>query len=130
MNYFNESSFLSSSFPYFRLGARQIKAFNQQKYLRNGCKETLFDFPFVKMKVVVILLAAVFGRNFQFFQNRDNSRQNDTEKQNIFHPRAAGQRWLQRIGLQLGIFKTQLEGDVQEKSSQAVMTAILNSFMS
>merc|ERR1712227_196283 len=64
------------------------------------------DFSFVKMKVVVILFAAVFGRNFQFFQNR----QNDTEKQNIFHPRAAGHRWLQRIGLQLGIFKTQLEG--------------------
>lgn len=67
------------------------------------------------MKVVVILFAAVFGRNFQFFQNRDNSGQNDTEKQNIFHPRAAGQRWLQRIGLQLGIFKTQLEGNVKEK---------------
>ena len=78
----------------------------QQKYLRIGCKETFFDFYFVKMKVVVILFAAAFGRNFQFFQNR----QNDTEKQNIFHPRAAGQRWLQRIGLQLGIFKTQLEG--------------------
>ena len=81
---------------------------NQQKYLRIGCKETFFDFCFVKMKVVVILFAAVFGRNFQFFQNR----QNDTEKQNIFHPRAAGQRWLQRIGLQLGLFKTQLEGNV------------------
>ena len=56
------------------------------------------------MKVFVLLLAITYGRNFHFYRQRT---QNEAENQNRT-PIAS--QWLQRLGLQLGVFKNQLEG--------------------